>query len=142
MRGYFRFTWLLLMLLVPIGCGKDYKLAPVSGRVMMDSRPLANAEVRFVPTSGQDIPDSVATTDDEGHYELHAGESLGAVVGEHHVMISLDPRKNKRVFMAEGKMRAGAPGELLPSQYNRDSKLTCTVPPEGKKDADFDLKSK
>jgi hypothetical protein len=147
MRAYLRFCPLLLSLLLPFGCGKSYKLAPVSGRVMMDNRPLANAEVCFYPTGGKDLPYSVGITDDQGNYELHLGESdsPGAVPGEHHVTISLDLRRDK----AKSKMRVESGGrmptklgDLVPAQYNRQSKLTCTVPPEGKKDANFDLKSK
>jgi hypothetical protein len=142
MRGYLRAS-LLLVLLLLAGCGKNYPLAPVSGRVTLDNRPLAHAEVHFAPTGGQNLPSSVGVTDDDGHYELYLGidGTPGAIIGEHRVTISLDQRKNKALLKAGGEMTK-RPGELLPSKYNRDSKLTCTVPPEGKNDANFDLKSK
>src|SRR5437588_677717 len=140
MQGYVRGS-LLLVLVLPLGCGKNYQLAPVSGRVTLDNRPLAHAEVRFSPTGGPNLPYSVDVTDDQGHYELHLGidgETPGAVIGEHRVTISLDQRKNKMLLKAAGEMPKRVAGEQLPSKYNRDSKLTCTVPPEGKNE-NFDL---
>ena len=142
MYGHLRLCSLLLLLLLPLGCGKRYQLAPVSGRVTMDNRPLAHAEVRFYPIGGQDFPYSVDVTDDQGNYSLHLGidnNTEGAVVGEHRVTISIDPQKSKTAPLPGARMPARR-GELVPGRYNRESKLTCTVPPEGTKDARFDLK--
>jgi hypothetical protein len=132
MRRSQRTCVLLIVLLLALGCGKGYKLAPVSGRVTLDQHPLANAEVRFVPTAGQDLPYSIDVTD-EG--------TPGAVVGPHHVTISMNQARAKIVPRAGTR---GAPklGELLPSKYNRNSTLSCDVPPEGKNYANFDLTSK
>jgi len=113
----------------------------------MDDCPLGHAVVRFVPIGGGHLPSSVAVTDEDGHYELSVhldGGRLGAVIGEYRVTISIDQRRGKimptnRPNVAEMLKLSG---ELLPSKYNRDSTLTCTVPPEGKTDANFALTSK
>jgi hypothetical protein len=138
-----RFLALTLLLLVAAGCSKNYKLAPVSGRVTMDNRPLANAEVSFYPTGGKDLPYATGTTDEQGNYKLEAfagGRSTaGAVVGENRVMISVSKVGGTKKFnpreLSEGL-------DLVPAKYNTDSELKCTVPPEGKQDANFDLKSR
>jgi hypothetical protein len=140
--------WLFIpILLLTLGCGKGYPLASVSGRVTMDDEPLAHAEVRFFPTGGKDLPLSTGITDTDGKYELHmvteTTTSPGAIIGEHHVTISIDQRKGK--IMPTGRPNNSMPkrpGELVPAKYNRDSKLTFTVPPEGTKQANFELKSK
>ncbi len=146
MRGFLRRTWLLATLLLLAGCGRGYQLAPVSGRVLMDDKPLANAEVTFYPSWGKDLPISVGVTNEQGDFTLQVGgdraNTPGAVVGEHRVRISVNPKKAKVMpkltkFTTQKELR-----ELLPPQYNLQSKLTCTVPPEGKTDANFDLKSK
>ena len=142
MCGHLRLCPLLLLLLLPLGCGKHYQLAPVSGRVTMDNRPLAQAEVRFYPIGGLDFPYSVGVTDDQGNYTLHLGidnNTEGAVVGEHRVTISIDQQKTKSA-PAPGARMGARRGELVPGRYNLDSKLTCTVPPGGTNDARFDLK--
>jgi hypothetical protein len=112
----------------------------------MDNQPLAKADVGFYPVGGKDIPISVGVTDDDGKYTLHFGDSAGtqgAVVGEHQVRISISPKKAGLKPDLSAGMRGVQLRELVPSQYNVNSKLTCTVPPGGRTDADFlDLKSK
>jgi hypothetical protein len=128
-----------LLLLLTVGCGRGYQFAPVSGRVLLDHHPLAHAQVRFYPSASKDRPYSVGETDAQGNYTLDAADGQGhegAVVGEHRVAISIDERYLRKPLGPRG------PRELVPRQYNRDTTLTCSVPPEGKQDANFDLKSK
>jgi hypothetical protein len=125
-----------------LGCSKGYQLAPVSGRVEVDHHPFANATVRFSPLGGKDLPMSSGKTDDQGNFTLKVNDSskaLGAVVGEHRVMISADVRNmEKKVGVTHMRNT-----ELLPSRYNSDSTLKITVPAGGTTEANFlDLKSK
>jgi hypothetical protein len=145
MRGYRRMSLVLPLLplaLASAGCGKGYEFAPVSGRVLMDGQPLAKAQVRFHPLGDKDLPPSAGVTDEEGRYTLCLRGDLGspgAVVGEHRVTISLSPKQagmTPDVRMLTG-MRRRDLRDLVPPRYNRDSKLTCSVPPAGRKDADF-----
>src|SRR4051794_38813167 len=110
-------AWGVLALLTA-GCGGP-KTAPVSGRVTLDSKPLANATVVFVPVdrpAGKDpLPSSVGVTDEAGHYSLvldNARKTKGAVVGKHKVIITLggkgDPNDTTRTFRKQ-----------LPPRYNR-----------------------
>src|SRR5260370_31334400 len=125
MCHYLRLCPLFLLLVLPLGCGQRYQIAPVSGRVTMDNRPLAHAEVRFYPVGGQDIPYSADVTDDQGKYKLHLGidnNTEGAVVGEYRVIISIDQLKTK-ITAKPGTRLSTRRGELVPGRYNRDSKL-------------------
>jgi hypothetical protein len=125
-------------LLLPVllsGCGKGGpKVVPVSGLVTMDGKPLANADVTFTPTEAgpANTPpaESSARTDGEGRYTLKTIKDKrdGAVVGKHKVRISLIER-------------GGTIVNKVPAEYNKDTTLTCDVPAEGKKDADFKLTS-
>jgi hypothetical protein len=140
-----RFLTLTLLLLVAAGCSKNYKLAPVSGRVTMDNRPLANAKVSFYPTGGgKDLPYASGTTDEQGNYKLEAfaggRAGAGAVVGENRVMISVSKISGTKKIANPKELSQGL--DLVPAKYNTDSELKCTVPPEGKQDANFDLKSR
>jgi hypothetical protein len=144
-----RLAILLFLAVLPLGCGRSYKVAPVSGRITMDGHPMPHVEVRFTPTDGPDLPYSVDTTDDQGKYVLHLGvdsDTAGAVVGEHRVTLSQDQRRKDTMpplaRLAVSGARRMRPGEVLPGKYNRDSKLLCTVPGEGNADVNFDLKSK
>jgi hypothetical protein len=121
------------------GCGgRPYKVAPVSGRVLLDGQPLAYATVQFVPAGGaagqEPLPSSVGTTDQDGRYELtlnDASNTKGAVVGKHMVIIRLG---------AEASAHDTKPTfhKQLPERYNRKTTLECEVPPGGRDDANFD----
>jgi len=105
----------------------------------MDNRPVGNAQVIFqsVEADGKPDPSKEATgqTDDDGRYALKMPRIKrdGAMTGAYRVEIHLIDRS--------GKGKSGIQ-ELIPPQYNRDTKLKFTVPPEGTTEANFDLKSK
>ena len=129
-----------LLALLAAGCGGD-KVAPVSGRVTLDGKPLADAHVGFQPMAEGGKMDagggSYAITDADGKYTLRLVESdrAGAVVGKHRVEINIrgqDDDTDRR-----GK---GIPRPVVPPRYNRDSELTRDVPSGGAV-FDFDLTS-
>ena len=126
-------TGLLLLPLLLLGCGKSGpKVAPVSGRVTLDKKPLANADIVFSPTeSGADKSaklESSSRTDAQGHYSLQMIEDKrgGALVGAHKVRISQMERGTSLT-------------NRVPRAYNENTTLTFTVTPEGTKEANFDL---
>jgi hypothetical protein len=142
-----RAQWLVGGLVVlALGCGQSKKLAPVSGVVKLNGKPLAGAIVGFEPEVNDNGPLQAPTTsggktDENGAYTLETttGEK-GALVGKHKVKISLyktqqDPESDSR--KRSGPMQV----DKLPTRYNTKSELTIDVPPEGKTDANFDLKS-
>src|SRR5262249_29795995 len=74
------------------GCG-SYKLAPVSGQVTLNGKPLPNAAVIFQPkrsATSTPGPGSYGKTDEQGRYSLRivGQDRPGAVVGMHQVSIS------------------------------------------------------
>ena len=134
-------TRLLLgcLLAVGLGCGSS-KFVPVSGKVTLNGKPLAGANVSFEPLAADDSPSSqtgsVAKTEADGSFVLKGlGGERGAVVGKHRVRIVLagDPAGGD-----ERQPRGGAT-KTLPRHYNTDSKLTFTVPAGGTTEANFPL---
>jgi hypothetical protein len=128
--------------LLSAGCGGTrYKTAPVSGRVTLDGRPLPRATVMFLPATGtegkSDLPSSAGLTDEAGRYSLvlNDGKTAGAVPGKYKVMILLGAQAgaddSKPTYHRQ-----------LPPRYNRKTELARDVPPEGRADIDFDLKSR
>ncbi|MEX1026648.1 MAG: hypothetical protein WD049_01385, partial [Candidatus Paceibacterota bacterium] len=80
---------------VTLGCGGDgYRMAPVSGTVMLDGAPLPNASVTFSPSaqgqSEQAGPGSYGRTNEQGKYSLKRidTDANGALVGNHRVEIA------------------------------------------------------
>src|SRR5438552_15438329 len=87
---------LCLVLLVSIGCGKRYQTVPVSGRVTLDGKPIAQAAVSFSPKGtedGKSLPGAVGGTDERGNYKLQTIDGKdaleGAIPGEHLVIVSV-----------------------------------------------------
>ena len=117
------------------GCSSpSYELAPVSGVVTLDGKPLAGASVAFQPrgNSSEPRPTSVATTDDQGKYSLSVISSSreGAVVGDHLVWLSTSSGG-----AVDDAGRGGV--ERVPLKYQ--SGIKFSVPPGGTNRANFDL---
>lgn len=70
------------------GCsGDDRGLAPVSGTVYLNGKPLPNANIIFTPLE-ENIRVAVGSTDKEGRYKLTSFQtSDGAKIGKHKVSI-------------------------------------------------------
>jgi hypothetical protein len=141
-----RHPLLLLFLLLPIvGCGgESYKVAPVSGRVTLDGKPLAKAHVHFAPIGSRDQvapgPTSQGQTDADGRYTLtlDSNRSPGAVVGKHKVYIITVDTQVTAADLPDAGVRPSR-REILPDRYNQETKLTCEVPAGGTDSANFDL---
>ena len=133
--------WTTLFLAGLGGCGSASKVVPVSGVVTLDGKPLANAHVAFQPqstgkTSAAGIG-SYGFTDTSGTYtlKLFDSDAPGAVIGTHRVEINLKVEADDR------DPRARPAAKALPAKYNRDTELTCEIPPGGTDKANFDLVS-
>ena len=141
MRGLF-----LLVLLVLLGCGaQPPRVAQVSGRVTLDSKPLPKASVTFVPMASKENenpgPTAQGMTDAEGRYQLSVDVSTpGAIVGKCRIYITTilsDPAIDDRD--AGGPIRKVR--DKVPQKYNQGTELQFEVPPGGSDQANFDLTS-
>jgi hypothetical protein len=146
-RGFF----VLPALLALCGCGSTYKLAPVSGKVTMDGKPLPKVVVTFAPMGtkeNMDVgPTASAVTDAGGQYalKLDAGKP-GAVVGKCRVYINTTLEERSK---GGGGDEPDAPGpfrrmarEKIPAKYSRQTELVFDVPAGGTDQANFDLQSR
>ena len=130
----------LAVLPLMAGCGSE-GLAPISGVVTLEGKPLAGASVHFEPiASGQGSEagiGSYATTDENGRYELKTvdEDATGAVVGKHRVKIS--------IAVADEEDDSGQTmTDKVPLWYNVKTTLTFDVPEGGTESADFKLTTK
>ena len=139
---------LLGSLLVVLGCtGQGYKVAPVSGQVTLDGKPLAKAHVHFAPIGSKDQvapgPTSQGQTDAQGRYTLTLDSTRkpGAVVGMHKVYIITVDTQVAGSEMPDAGVKPKR-REILPERYNQDTILTFEVKADGTDSADFKLESK
>jgi hypothetical protein len=133
---------LALLLGAVAGCGQsDHKIAPVSGRVTLNQKPVAGVHVSFQPSAGGASGaragfGSVGITDDQGRFQLKTIDSdrLGAVVGRHVVRLTAKELRESGSSEAAPAMKNPLPPQSL------DGSLTFEVPAEGTDKANFDLK--
>jgi hypothetical protein len=128
------------------GCGKPYRVAPVSGQVTLDGRPLPRASITFVPMASKENmnpgPTAAGMTDDDGCYTLIVDKDTpGSVVGMCRIYITTllsDSALDDR----EGGPPVKRPKDRVPEKYNQKTELTFDVPAGGTDQANFDLYSR
>jgi len=97
------------------GGGPGVEIAPVSGRVTLDGRPVKGAYVEFIPKKGG--RPSGGITDEEGRYTLqYSLDDVGAVLGPARVLVTTGDPENP-------KERP----ELIPARYNKQTILEVEV---------------
>jgi hypothetical protein len=85
-RGW-RLSLLFLMLVLSVGCsdGKP-KRVPISGKVLIDGKPLTIGSIQFVPEGARS---SGGAIDPDGHFVLSCYKpGDGAVIGAHRVRVT------------------------------------------------------
>src|SRR5437870_3256950 len=113
------------LVVAAVGCTRaPYRVAPVSGKVTLNGKPLANAWVNFSPIGSKDHdpgPTSQGKTDAGGRFTLQVDHPTqpGAVVGKSRVYITT------ATAILQGAAQPDAGGkvtrELVPSRYNQDT---------------------
>jgi hypothetical protein len=130
-----RLQWVGLLGIAALltGCGGEMKVAPVSGVVTLDGKPLDRASVVFKPEAGG--RPSFGVTDDQGRFTLaYSMNEDGAEVGRATVTVST---KLQADGAAENAPRAA---ERVPARYAKQP-LKVTV--EAKKnEVELGLKTK
>ncbi len=151
-------SWLLLTILLLLGCGggtelPEYanQLIPVSGIITTDGQPVSDANVTFHPAGNGGGQTAYGRTDAEGRYTLStpiAGlsleEQVGAVAGNYRVTVNRIARRDGTP-VPEGTTEADAMAEgaieTVPPMFNDPgmSQLTTTVS-EGQATYDFTIR--
>ncbi len=138
-----RLGW-VCVLAMAAGCSDSGpELAPVTGRVFLDGKAVADAGVLFMPT----IPGPAASgsTDADGLFRLQTGSEEGALVANHRVVIS---KAETRGITADAEGLSGAVSdggwqfiEYLPTRYARPdtSELTADVVADTDNEFTFEL---
>jgi hypothetical protein len=123
---------LVVAVLIAIGCSqRGFELAPVTGTVTMDGKPLAQALVRFLPQGGAVNRPSTGVTDVDGKYRLlYSAREEGTIVGPVKVEITTGDPEQPKLYP-----------ETVPTKYNTETTLTRDVQ-SGDNVFDFDLQSK
>ncbi|MDR1384724.1 MAG: carboxypeptidase-like regulatory domain-containing protein [Planctomycetaceae bacterium] len=142
---------IFLNLFLLTGCNQrnGIKTDIVTGKITLDGKPLANANVNFTPNGGGNA--AYGVTDENGVYKLQTSQGkadAGTTPGEYLVTI------HKPVFEPTGKKITDSETkevtdelksrELVPDIYKnpKKSKLSAVIVAGKKNTFDFDLESK
>jgi hypothetical protein len=146
-----RVTRLLLaaaaIALPAVGCGKAKPAtAPVTGRVLLDGKPVAGAAVMFEPVGGG-VPARGSTGGDGGFTLSTFARDDGAIVGQHRVSVSKfvveGVAANELGLEAAPGQQGVQPKAAVPTRYAdpKTSGLEATVEAGGTS-VEFTLESK
>lgn len=131
----------LLPLLMVFGCGGPDNRAEVTGTVRFNGEPLPTGTISFVPTEGNSGPSSGGIITD-GKYQVPRAK--GVTVGKNKVSIYSTVKSGRKITQDQyrgGKDLMDEWVQVIPSKYNVQSEIICTVQP-GSNQLDFDLKGK
>lgn len=115
----------MLIVLTLVGCERGPQMAPVSGKVLYNGKPLEFGSVTFQPPSGQP---AVGFIRPDGTFTLSTYRpGDGAVVGLHQVRIACYESQRGQVEKGPGEPTLGQP--LIPLKYTLfdQSGLTADV---------------
>ena len=125
---------LIVALLFPLiaGCGKSNRpsLGTVHGRVTLDGKPLAHANVVFRPASG--VRESGSVTDENGEYQLkYIGDVMGGAIGTNTVQVTkqLTPDPNSQIVPARYNKNSTLVKEVIAGDNSIDLELTSARTP-------------
>jgi hypothetical protein len=92
----FRVRLVGLAALFTLGCiDQSARLTEAHGVVLLNNKPVPNAEIVFLPDAGIKGPSSSAVTDADGHFTLMTDDGrAGAVVGRHRVTVRTSKPRN------------------------------------------------
>ncbi len=129
------------------GCGDGITdnrkgLAPVTGKVTLDGKPLTTGTISFISSDGSEA--FTGPLDSSGSYTLGASPSSpGALPGEYKVIIIASQQATMGDPMKGGQPIAAEAKSLVPEKYTKpdSSGLTGSVKSGQSNSINFDLKS-
>jgi hypothetical protein len=133
----------VLLLTLMAGCNSSARatLHFVRGRVFLDEKPLAQAQVVLHPVqeTSPPHPKPLGITDQDGYFQLTTFKTHdGAPEGSYRITVELRAMR----LVGEEQIRAGQ--SLLPARYSQPAKsgLTCVVTSSGISPSDIKISSR
>ena len=123
-------------LLCLAGCTAENS-ASIHGKVTLDSEPVANGSIEFLPTPGPGKKAAAAI--DQGLYSIPATDKLPH--GSYRVKISWHKPTGRQIPSADPGIMTDERREAVPARFNAESTLTVDIT-SGNVEKNFELLSK
>jgi hypothetical protein len=143
---------IFVLLALSAGCNQappGPPLVPVAGVITLDGKPLAAADVMFVPQGETPGQGGVARTDAAGAFELLTQDrkAKGAPVGSYRVVVNKLVKPDGSDYVPDpnaGPFDTGGFKELLPATYSDmgQTRLEANIGDGGDKNLTFKLNSR
>jgi hypothetical protein len=127
---------LAFVMVMLVGCDRGPARISIHGAVTYKGEPIAQGTIDFIPKDGSATREAAPIVN--GQYATLADHGL--IAGEYHVSITAPAEPTVK---PDPNTPPGAPKrtkELLPEEYNRNTKLMIDVTTDGKREFDFVLK--
>jgi hypothetical protein len=133
---FLRLAGALVLVSLTFGCQKASDRVPVAGQVTWQNQPLSRGSILFVPTDGHRGP-KVGGEVVAGRYlvERERGPSPGA----YRVEVRSDTGERPHSPTDKARDRSKSSVQLIPKEYNDNTKLKVTIKADDNGDLSFDL---
>lgn len=139
---------LMLTTCLVVGCGggTTEPLAPASGVVTLDGKPIGGVSILLVPKDGTSSGRiSYGLTDAEGRFELRVSpDQSGAIIGAHWVQLEKLTQQDGSPIPPGSSPEEVAAMNQLPQAYSDagSTPISAEIPESGTSDLAFDLSSR
>lgn len=140
-------TILMLTTCLVVGCGGGtaQPVAPASGVVTLDGKPIDGVSITLIPKDGTSSGRiSYGLTDAEGRFELRVSpDRSGAIIGAHWVQLEKLTQQDGSPIPAGASPDEVAASNQLPQAYADagSTPISAEIPESGTSDLAFDLSS-
>jgi hypothetical protein len=141
-------TILMLTICLIVGCGggSANPIAPASGVVTLDGKPIEGVSILLIPKEGTSSGRiSYGLTDAEGRFELRVSpDQSGAIIGTHWVQLEKLTQQDGSPIPAGTSPEEVAAMNQLPQAYADagSTPISAEIPESGTSDLVFDLSSR
>jgi hypothetical protein len=128
----------IVCLAIVLGCSHATERRAIEGTVTLDGKPLETGSITFMPQPGTKSPTAGGSIS-QGRFSV--SPAGGVFAGKFRVEITASRKTGRQVESPRSGGMVDETVPLIPTQYNRDSKLTAEITAQGANHFEFALQA-